>query len=452
MKMHQFHPLANRSLAAPSSAPPQPDLRPEQISRRMSDAFHRIDLNSNGRIESSEFKVFQDFMELQAEVERIRDVPVVNPAPEDLSTAVLAEMLGAFRGLNPDGTKVLRMLLEHVFSGDKPMATVRAPKDAVLPFPCQKVVHAGGEQHALVDAPDVLDAVRGGRAQFRDGGNHPVGRLEDYLQQPLEFPHFEGPSLLYDNGSLVANPHAYGDFSPSKDTLEAVERDARRLLESENIHRDDALLEAIQNVNLLLRTILEHLSATPMTPTHLAAGPHPAAGIEGHQALQNPSAPGPQVRVPDSLVSGEADMPMALTPGAGLGPALQTDASVEAVLADIEGRFTPEQPMTGAQAFEVLRDAVGDTDGNEMGVEFALMAEWAFNHWSSLSPEAQEVFAVYEHYAVQAQARGERTLPLEVMEQWIREMAQAAGMTSSNQPVDGDANRPGVARPEELEA
>jgi len=90
--------------------------------------------------------------------------------------------------------------------------------------------------------------------------------------------------------------------------------------------------------------------------------------------------------------------------------------------AAIDTLNTKTGPISGADLTKAITQGTQDTDGQAAGLERADFAKWAAMNKDRLSPEAQQVMAIYERYANRSLAAGQTGIPQNEWKKMIDEM------------------------------
>jgi Holliday junction resolvasome RuvABC DNA-binding subunit len=90
--------------------------------------------------------------------------------------------------------------------------------------------------------------------------------------------------------------------------------------------------------------------------------------------------------------------------------------------AAIDTLNTKTGPISGADLTKAITQGTQDTDGQAAGLERADFAKWAGMNKDRLSPEAQQVMAIYERYANRSLAAGQTGIPQNEWKKMIDEM------------------------------
>jgi hypothetical protein len=105
--------------------------------------------------------------------------------------------------------------------------------------------------------------------------------------------------------------------------------------------------------------------------------------------------------------------------------------------------------ISGDDMAALLRNALADLDGQAAGLEHMDIMKWAQENKARLSPEAQEMLAIYDGYAKQALGKGQTGIPQESFDQMMAEIESKvkgdAGMNAAladlgkSGPISGEA-------------
>ncbi|MBN1205177.1 MAG: hypothetical protein JXB05_09665, partial [Myxococcaceae bacterium] len=83
---------------------------------------------------------------------------------------------------------------------------------------------------------------------------------------------------------------------------------------------------------------------------------------------------------------------------------------------------TKPGPISAADLTKAIKDGTADFDGQAAGLEHADFAKWGALNKDRLSPEAQQVLAIYERYAKRSLGAGQTGIPANEWNKMIEEM------------------------------
>lgn len=91
------------------------------------------------------------------------------------------------------------------------------------------------------------------------------------------------------------------------------------------------------------------------------------------------------------------------------------------------GRSNPNGQVSGAEMRRLILDATKDFDGQSAGAEYNDLKRYVDANNDRLSPDAREIWEIYQGYAEQARAQGQSAIPEESYQRMMQEMKDALG-------------------------
>jgi hypothetical protein len=113
----------------------------------------------------------------------------------------------------------------------------------------------------------------------------------------------------------------------------------------------------------------------------------------------------------------------ATTPAYPAAPATPKDSSMTAAVQTLE---TSKGTVSGQAMMNAIVTGAKDHDNQAAGLEFAEMSKWVGNNQPRLSPEAKQVYGLYEKAARTSLAQGKTGIPDAAFKQLVTDMQKAA--------------------------
>ncbi len=114
------------------------------------------------------------------------------------------------------------------------------------------------------------------------------------------------------------------------------------------------------------------------------------------------------------------------------------DASAGAAIKKLEGQ-NPNGPISGDQMLSLILEATQDMDNQAASKEYEDLSKFVQKNYARLSPEAKEIWELYQRNVQQSQAEGNPGIPTDRFDRMIRDMTK---IQQRNQDASGKYEDP----------